>query len=158
MKKTIKAFTYSSFLLGVSSLPLNASYFTLPNSILTLNDHTKYTSCDHGNALTYLGVIRTAARHSIDIITSESFIGKLNNIILRHDCDRNWTIADGEYTYVQSCLAQLKTYKSIENHVIKPTFSAKISKEDLLQTDIHYGIALIEGIINAAQRRSKHKD
>jgi hypothetical protein len=82
MKKSIKAFIYSSFLLGVSSLPLKASYFTLPNSTVTLNDLSKYTRCNHDNALTYLGVVRTAARYSFDTNTSENFIGTLNDIIL----------------------------------------------------------------------------
>jgi hypothetical protein len=103
-------------------------------------------------------MVRTAVRYSFDTNTSGNFIGTLNDIILRHDCNRNWTIADGEHTYVQSYLTQLKTYKSIGNHVINVTIGEKISEEELLQTDIHYGISLIEGIINAAQRRSKHKD
>lgn len=78
MKKILTVYVYSSFLMGVSSSSLTASYFTLPNNELTLNHLCKYTSCNPGNALTYLGVVRTAARHSFDEANSANFIGTLS--------------------------------------------------------------------------------
>jgi hypothetical protein len=56
---------------------------------------------------------------------------------------------------VQSYLTQLKTYKNIKNHKFRPSLNEKLAEEELLQRDIHYGIALIEGIINPAHERSK---
>ena len=155
MKKTITVYVYTSFLMGAFFLPLTASYVTLPNSSLTLHNHSSYTQCSHGNKLTFLGVIRTAARHSLDAVTSGNFIEILNEAILRYDCNRNCKIPTVEYHFLQQCLTQLKTYKRVEHHQFKRPTNEKLTTEELLQKDILYGIALIEAIINPAYERSK---
>lgn len=155
MKKIITVYVYASFLMGALSPTLTASYVTLPNSTLTLNDHSKYTRCNHDNKLTYLSVVRTAARYSFDADSSDAFISILNNTILRHDSNPNCKISEEEYRLLQQCLTQLKEYISIKHHQFKMPVNVRLSNEELLQEDIHYGIALIEAIINAAHERSK---
>lgn len=133
--------------------PPNAgSYVTLPDDSHTLNDFCRHTQCKHGNTLTYVGLVWTAARHCLNQESASSFIKTLNDILSRRDCCRTYRITTEEHTLVFSVLILLKTYELVKHHVIiNIPADPPLSMEDLLQSDIHHGIALIEFILPQAK-------
>lgn len=98
--------------------------------------------------LTYLGVIRTAARHQFNKEAADPFVNILNEFLARGFCNPKCGIRTEEHMYILTCLHQLETYSLIDHHVIHAPADTPLSKETLLQSDSHTGIALIKHILD----------